>query len=333
MRVESSVTSISWIPSAAIAGVTRLPFELGVTHYDDPPPDEWKDLDAVVGPEGARFANDLRAWIDVEDGRIVGYGQAGGGRVSDTLVRFGGMRVLVAAIGFPDLRPEPVTGDDFVRFTQTAGGRPGIPAPRLVKDAPYVKTEGPAVWTTLALTLYADGSTGHELVGASSFPRHWIYDSGGTLAGKSALIDFKTWYRTSNVARSPWSGRENTVLAAEAETPLERRLSLAIMRSGGPKPRTADVKAGATILAEGEAADDIVLVLDGMVEVTAGGTELARLGPGAVLGERASLERGRRTATVRALTDCRIVTYQAAALPPEDLRELAAGHRREDQRQ
>src|SRR5213596_2293756 len=79
MRIESSVTSISWIPSAAIAGVTRLPFELGVTHYDDPPPDEWKDLDSVVGPEGARSANDLRAWIDVEDGRIVRYGQGGAG--------------------------------------------------------------------------------------------------------------------------------------------------------------------------------------------------------------------------------------------------------------
>jgi hypothetical protein len=170
MRIESSVTSISWIPSAAIAGVTRLPFELGVTRYDDPPPDEWKDLDSVVGPEGARFANDLRAWIDVEDGRIVRYGQGGAGRVSDTLVRFGGIRVLVQALGYPDLKPEPVVGEDFVRFTQTAGGRPGVPAPRLVKDAPFVKSEGPAVWTTLALTLYADGSTGHELVGASSFP-------------------------------------------------------------------------------------------------------------------------------------------------------------------
>ena len=137
MRIESSVTSISWIPSAAIPGTTRIPFELGVTHYDDPPPDEWKDLDSVVGPEGARFANDLRAWVEVKDGRIVGYGQGGAGRVSDTLVRLGGMRVLVEAIGYPDLRPEPVVGDDFVRFTQTAGGRPGIPAPRLVKGAPF----------------------------------------------------------------------------------------------------------------------------------------------------------------------------------------------------
>src|SRR6266480_3550125 len=326
MRIESSVTSISWIPSAAIAGVTRLPFELGVTHYDDPPPDEWKDLDAVVGPEGARFADDLRAWIDVEDGRIAGYGQGGAGRVSDTLVRLGGMHVLVEAIGYPELRQEPVVGDDFVRFTQTAGGRPGVPAPRLVKDAPFVKTQGPTVWTTLALTLYADGSTGHELVGASSFPRHWIYDADGKLAGKSALIDFKTWYRTATVTRSPWRRQENAVLAAEAETPLERRLSQVIMRGGhGPKP--SKVKAGTAIMTEGEAADHIVLVLDGLVEVEAGGTELARLGPGAVLGERASLEEGRRTATVRAVTDCRIVSYQAAALPVADLRELAVGHR------
>ena len=330
MRIESSVTSVSWIPSEAVGGVTRIPFDLGVTHYDDPPPDKWEDLDAVIGPDGARFANDLRAWVEVADGRIVSYGQGGGGRVSNTLIRLAGMQVLVVATGYPDLRPEPVAGDDFVRFTQTSGGKPGMTVPRLVKDAPFVTVEGPTVWTTLALTIYADGSTGHELVGASSFPRHWIYDSGGALVGKSALIDFKTWYRTATVARSPWHGQENAVLAAEAETPLERRLSLDIMRGDGPHSRSRKVKAGQTILAEGEAADEVVLLLDGMVTVEAGGTELAQLGPGAVLGERASLEQGRRTATVRALTDCRIVSYAAADLPLDDLRELAAGHHRED---
>src|SRR6266513_2879494 len=328
MRIESSVTSISWIPSAAVAGATRIPFELAVTHYDDPPPDEWRNLDEVVGPEGARFANNLRAWIEVEDGRIVSYGQDGGGRLSSTLVRLGGLRVLISAVGYPDLRPEPEVGADFVRFTQTAGGRPGVPAPRLVKEAPFVKTEGPTVWTTLALTIYADGSTGHELVGASSFPRHWIYDANGKLAGKSALIDFKTWYRTATLAHSPWRGHENEVLAAEAETALERRLSLTIMRAGGRPPRAANVRAGDTIFAEGETADDIVLVLDGMVEVEAAGAVLARLGPGSVLGERASLEQGRRTATIRALTNCRIVSYLAADLSAKDLHELAAGHHR-----
>ena len=332
MRIESSVTSISWIPSAAIVGVTRIPFEAGVTHYDDPPPDEWTDLDSVVRPEGARFANDLRAWIEVQDGRIAGYGQTGAGRVSNTLIRLAGMRIQVEAVAYPELWPEPVVGPDFVRFTRTAGGRPGMTVPRLVKDAPFVTTQGPAVWTTLALTLFADGSTGHELVGASSFPRHWIYDADGKLAGKSALIDFKTWWRTAAVAGSPWHGQDQAVLAAEAETSLERHLSQIIMRSGGAKPTPVKVKAGATILAEGEEADDVVLVLDGLVEVEADGTELVRLGPGTVLGERASLEQGRRTATVRAVTNCRIVSYLAADLSPEDLRELAAGRHREDRR-
>src|SRR5215469_386949 len=279
MRIESSVTSVSWIPSEAITGPTRIPFGLGMTHYDDPPPDKWEDLDSVLGAEGARFANDLRAWVDVEDGKITGYGQGGGGRLSSTLVRLRGMRVQVEAVAYPELRPEPVVGYDFVRFTQTAGGRPGVPAPRLVKDAPFMKTEGPTVWTTLALTIYADGSTGHELVGASAFPRHWIYGADRKLAGKSALIDFRTWYRTAGLAQTPWRGHEHAVLATDAETALERRLSLTIMRAGGRPPRVANVRAGDTIFAEGEAADDIVLVLDGMVEVEAAGSVLAKLGP------------------------------------------------------
>jgi len=185
------------------------------------------------------------------------------------------------------------------------------------------------VWTTLALTIHANGSTRHELVGASSFPRHWIYDANGKLADKSALIDFKTWYHTASLARSPWRGHENGGLMIEAETALERRLSTAIMRAGGRPPRVANVRAGHTILAEGDTADAIVLVLDGMVEVEAAGSVLASLGPGAVLGERASLEQGRRTATVRALTNCRIVSCLAADLSAADLRELATGHHRE----
>jgi CRP-like cAMP-binding protein len=72
----------------------------------------------------------------------------------------------------------------------------------------------------------------------------------------------------------------------------------------------------------------ILLVLDGLVEVEADGGELAKLGPGTVLGERASLEQGRRTATVRALADCRIASYPAAALPLDDLREVAPGSTR-----
>jgi len=99
-----------------------------------------------------------------------------------------------------------------------------------------------------------------------------------------------------------------------------------------PPPRTRNVVAlpsWSRCTVAVEAADDIVLLLDGLVQIEANGTELARLGPGSILGERASGEQGRRTATVRAVTDCRVVSYLAADLLAQDLRELAAGHYRE----
>ena len=47
MRIESSVTSLSWIPSEAVTGANKGVFEIGFTHYDDPPPDVIEDLDAL----------------------------------------------------------------------------------------------------------------------------------------------------------------------------------------------------------------------------------------------------------------------------------------------
>src|SRR5581483_3006238 len=75
MRIESSVTSLSWIPSEAIKGMTKMPFEVGVAHYDETPPDVIDDLGALRDADRFRFANQLSAWIEVEDGRITGFGQ------------------------------------------------------------------------------------------------------------------------------------------------------------------------------------------------------------------------------------------------------------------
>ena len=47
MRYQSSVTSLSWIPSEAVQGGTRLPFDVGMAHYDQAPPDEIDDLDSL----------------------------------------------------------------------------------------------------------------------------------------------------------------------------------------------------------------------------------------------------------------------------------------------
>ena len=71
MRIEGSVTAISWIPSEAIEGMPKLPFELGVGHYDEPPPDRLSpgDLGRLRDADRFREANELKAWIEVEDGR------------------------------------------------------------------------------------------------------------------------------------------------------------------------------------------------------------------------------------------------------------------------
>ncbi len=66
MRYENSITSLSWIPSEAIQGTTRLPFEVGMAHYDPPPPETVKDLEALRDADRFRFANVLDAWVEAD---------------------------------------------------------------------------------------------------------------------------------------------------------------------------------------------------------------------------------------------------------------------------
>jgi hypothetical protein len=328
VRIESTVTTVSWIPSEAVAGMTRLPFDIGAMHYDDPPPDHIDDLEALRGRDGFRFANRLSAWIEVDDGRITGHGFTGGGLMGSTTVRLG-LPVTFAAIGLPDLQPEPVVEHDRVRFTQTAGGRPAIPAPRHVSHPPFVQIKGPTVWTSLELVLGADGSSTFELVGASPFPRHWIYDGDGNLAAKAGLADFRDWYRHAFGAHTPWGGEDSEAITTTVESQLERELSTTIMR-GGAKPELRKVPKGRTLVEQGEAGDDVYLLLNGVLSVEVDGEALAELGPGAILGERAGLEGGRRTSTLRALTDCKVAVVRGDQLDRDALSDLSKDHRREE---
>jgi len=135
-----------------------------------------------------RFANVLKAWIDVGDaGEITGCGYGGGGLIGDTTIRLGGLRHTFQNALLPDLRRDPERGDGWVRFTQTVGGRTSLPAPRRVRHPPYLQWQAPLVWTTLSLTLHTDGTTETAMTGASKFPRHWLYDASGNLTHKSGL--------------------------------------------------------------------------------------------------------------------------------------------------
>ena len=71
------------------------------------------------------------------------------------------------------------------------------------------------------------------------------------------------------------------------------------------------------------------LLLDGVVEVEVGGEVVTQLGPGAIVGERAMLEGGTRTATLRALTPIKVAVASADKIDRNALEDLAETHRRE----
>src|SRR5450759_5496032 len=88
MRVESSVTSVSWIPSQAVSGpLLKGTFDSWFTHYDDPLPDLIEDLEALRAASAFRFANRLAAWVEIKNGRIVDAGYSGGGLMGSTTVQ------------------------------------------------------------------------------------------------------------------------------------------------------------------------------------------------------------------------------------------------------
>ena len=330
MRVESSVTSVSWIPSEAVSGpVLKGTFDSGITSYDDPPADVIDDLEAWRAAGTFRFANQLTAWAEIERGRIVDAGCSGGGLMGSTTVRLAKLRATFEPVALPDLRQEPQRSDTEVRFVQTTGGRTGLPAPRRVKHPPFVQFRAPTVWTTLALTIRADGTSEFEVLGASKFPRHWIYDADGKIAAKVGLANFKDWYRDAFGKHTPWGAHDSKALVTAVETALERQLSVTIM-SAGKRPEIRTVKQGKYLVEQGDPGNSLFLLLDGVLSVTIDGELVAEVGPGVILGERAVLEGGVRTASLQASTDIRVAVAPADRVDRDALLQLREHHRIEE---
>ena len=156
-----------------------------------------------------------------------------------------------------------------------------------------------------------------------------MYDGDGRLAAKAGSTDYKDWYRHAFGRHTPWGDTDTPAFVTAVETALERQLSLAIMR-GDAKPRLRKVKAGAMLTEQGAPGDELYLVLDGVLAVEVDGTVIAEVGPGAVLGERAILEGGTRTSTLRTVTPCRIAIATSEQIEHDALRKLSDGHRREE---
>jgi hypothetical protein len=330
MRIESSVTSITWIPSEAIEGMPKLPFEWGISHYDDPPHDRLVDIEAMHENDLFREANELKAWIEVDDdGAISDCGYTGGGRVGVTRLKLLRREIAFPAAQYPLIQADPDVRDGEVRFVQSAGGHMGLPAPRRVIGKPFMRIRSASAWTTLELVIRADGSSEGKLVGCSTFPRHWVYDDDGVLVEKSASIDFDRWYRESHGSHTPWGEEDSPAIATAVESELERELSASIMKAGAELERR-NYEQGEALVQQGEEGQELFLLLDGIVDVEVDGEEVAEIGPGALLGEMALLEGGKRTATLWATTPVRAVVVPPEAVDQSALQELAAGRQRGD---
>ena len=62
-------------------------------------------------------------------GRSPAAGYGGGGLIGSTMVRLAGLRYRFQAVKLTDIQSPPEHGPGWVRFTQTVGGRTGLPAP------------------------------------------------------------------------------------------------------------------------------------------------------------------------------------------------------------
>jgi hypothetical protein len=321
-RIRASTTCVSWIPPQAVEGAFKLPFSLGITHYDTPPPHSAPDVDRLLAADAVRFANQIQGWIDVEGGQITGYGMEGGGRLGRTTVRLTSHKFTFAGVAMPDLRPAPEVYPDRIRFTQTAGGHTGAAVPRRIPHPPYLRLAAPLAWSTVALTIGADGSSRAELTAASPFPRHYLYDSAGKLAVKSALIRYHAWLRKSEKATSPWGGAGESVPLAPDRPGIEGSLADSILVAGGY--RQHDLPAGA-MLAERPISDgEVHLLMDGLLLIEIDGKPAVEAGPGAIFDPATRSEESKKHVRVRAGTRCRLAVIPRDQLDAQALLGVAA---------
>ena len=244
MRVESSLTSVSWIPSESVSGLFKAGFSTGATHYDDPPPDVLENLEELHAAERFRFANHLAAWIEVEDGRVTGAGYSGRGYISLHQGRVGpaaggdvpASRVSRDQSRTRDHRQRGPVHPDHRRSDRGADAPAG-------RGQPYCPVAGPTVWTTLSLTISTDGSARGEMTGASRFPRHWLYDHQRPTGGQIRAGRLPRVGRHRARRAQPLGQRRQPPAGHRRGKRLERQLSATIMR-GGARPAVRKLPQG-----------------------------------------------------------------------------------------
>ena len=330
MRLTAEAICLSWIPPTAVEGVFEIPFGRGVAHYDKPPPDESPDVEALLDKDAIRFANQVRAWIDVRDGRICDHGMTGGGRLGSTTVRLRKKGHTFAGVALPDLVGKPEVFADRVRFSQTCGGHTGAPVPRAISHPPFIRIAAPLAWSTIALTLHADGTSESEIADASPFPRHYLYDSAGQLTHKTALIRYKEWLYRSEEQRSPWAGVHEPIPTSQVKQQAERSLADSLLVSR--LYEQYQLPAGAMLGSHPIRDDQVAVLLDGLMVILIDDEPAVEIGPGAIFDPSMRIAESKQHAKVRAQTATRFALLSRRDVDSDALHEVAseqASHIRE----
>jgi len=95
-------------------------------------------------------------------------------------------------------------------------------------------------------------------------------------------------------------------------------------------PKIRRVKRGTVLEAQGVQSADVYLTHGGAVRVAVDGTRIAEYRSGALFGELAHVEGGKRTSFLASVIDCRVASVPAEPLVRDSLHELSTGHRREE---
>ena len=187
---------------------------------------------------------------------------------------------------------------------------------------PFWRLTAPVAWSTITLTLYADGLSDARLTDASPFPRHFLYDSAGRLSHKSALLRYRDWIRESGRRVTPWDVVAGPLPVAAVNTEGERSLANSILVSGDYRQHR--LRAGAFLHDLPIASTEVHLLLDGLLLIEIDHQPAAEAGPGAIFDPVLRSQESKDHVTVRAQTPCRLAVVHRGGLDDQALLGAAA---------
>lgn len=225
-------------------------------------------------------------------------------------------------------RPSPIERRN-IAFGAPYGVPPGrireivLPA---ISAVPRVLVSPPA---SLITTGFADSAISYVL-------RYYTDDFRGSQV-TDALVRDRIWYALSRAGiampfpqreilvrtEGPTERRDADALAVAERVDVVRHVPIFDVLSEGSRARVAGMSterlftAGEEIVRQGDAGQELFVLVKGSVAVQVDGQEVARLGPGGFFGEMSLLTGEPRSATVVAVDDVRAIAVAPDALRPD----------------